>query len=74
MAITGKSGADAIFISLKHICHVLTTYQLKLTQVVAAARAAGAITAAQETAINNLIATAVTACAAFEALALYSGF
>jgi len=74
MAVTGKTGADAIFIALRHICRVLTKYQSKLNAVVIAAAGAGAITTAQATTINNFIAVAVATCSAFEALASYSGF
>jgi hypothetical protein len=74
MALTGKTGADAIFIALKHICHVLTAYNLKLHAVIVAAQGAGAITAGQATTIDNFINAASVACAAFEALAAYSGF
>ena len=74
MAVTGKTGADAIFIALRHICRVLTTYQTRLTAVVAAAAGAGAITAGQQAAINTFISVAASTCGAFEALAQYSGF
>ncbi len=74
MAVTGKTGADAIFVSLKHICRVLTKYQTKLNAAVAAAAAAGAITSGQQAAINAFIAVAVATCSAFEALATYAGF
>lgn len=74
MAITGKTGADAVFKALKRICVVLSHYQAKLLAVTAAARAAGAITADQETKINNFVAVAVVTCDAFHALAEYSGF
>lgn len=74
MAVTGKTGADAIFVALRHICRVITKYQSRLTAVVAAAAAAGAITAGQQTLINNFISVAVATCAAFESLAAYSGF
>lgn len=74
MAVTGKTGADAIFKALKRICIVLSKYQHKLTEVVAAARTAGAITTDQQTKINNFIAVAVVTCDAFQSLADYSGF
>lgn len=74
MAVTGKTGADAIFIALRHVCRLITKYQTRLNAVVAAAASAGAITSAQQISINNFIATAVTLCSAFEALANYSGF
>lgn len=74
MAVTGKTGADAIFIALRHVCRILTKYQTRLTAVVAAAAGAGAITAGQQAAINTFISVAVATCSAFEALAAYSGF
>lgn len=74
MAVTGKTGADAIFIALRHICHVITSYQTRLNAVVAAAVSGGAITAAEGTTITNFIATAAVVCAAFERLAAFSGF
>jgi hypothetical protein len=74
MAVTGKTGADAIFIALSHICRLITKYQLKLTSAVVAAQAAGAITAGQAAAITAFIATANAACAAFQALSFYTGF
>jgi hypothetical protein len=74
MALTGKTGADAIFIALKHICHVITRYELKLNNVVIAAQGAGAITAGQATTINSFLSLASAACTAFQALSQYSGF
>jgi NADPH-dependent curcumin reductase CurA len=74
MAVTGKTGADAIFIALRHICRLLTRYQTRLTGVIAAAAGAGAITAGQQASINLFISVAVATCSAFEALATYSGF
>lgn len=74
MAVTGKTGADAIFIAIRHICRVVTRYQSRLTAVVAAAAGAGAITAGQQTTINNFLSTLTALCNAFEALAGYSGF
>jgi hypothetical protein len=74
MAVTGKTGADAIYVALKHICHVLSKYNAKLVAVVAAALAAGAITAAESAAILAFIAAAQAACDAFAQLAAYSGF
>lgn len=74
MAITGKTGADAIFKALKHICIVLSHYNLKLRLVITAARVAGAITTGEETIILAFIDSAVVACDAFNKLAAYSGF
>ncbi len=74
MAITGKTGADAISKDLKHSVRMISKFTLKLNSVVAAARTAGAITVAQETDILAFISIAPAASAAFEALAAYSGF
>lgn len=74
MAVTGKTGADAIFKALKRICIVLSHYQFKLIAVVDAAETASAITADQATKIRNFISVATVTCDAFQALADYSGF
>jgi hypothetical protein len=74
MAVTGKSGADAIFKALKRICIVLARYQVKLAQVTAAALAAGAITADQKSKIDTFVSIAVLTCDAFHALSDYAGF
>lgn len=74
MAVTGRTGADAIFIALKHICRILAKYNAKLTAVVSAAQSAGAITAGEAATITAFLGTANAACFAFERLAAYSGF
>lgn len=74
MALTGKTGADAIFKALDKICHVLVKYETKLNAVNDAALAASAITSTQHAAIVAVITTATAACEAFRALAQYSGF
>lgn len=74
MAVTGKTGADAIFQALKHICTVLNKYEVKLIAVVAAAEAASAITSDQAAKITAFITAASVTCDAFSALADYSGF
>ncbi len=74
MAITGKTGADAVFFALKRICIVLSHYRAKLDNVIDAAETAGAISSAQATTAHDFLATANTVCAVFEAIAAYSGF
>lgn len=74
MAITGKTGADAVFIALKRICIVLSHYRAKLDAVIDAAVAANVITSGQATTAHDFLATANTVCAVFEAVAGYSGF
>lgn len=74
MAITGKTGADAIFKAIKRICIVLTHYRVKFVAVTSAAQTAGVITEEQAVLINDFIGTSALLCAALEALAGYSGF
>ena len=74
MAVTGKTGADAIFFFLGHICRVINRYRNKLIAVVAAAEANDVITTEQAVLINDFIGTVATVCAAFQLVAGYSGF
>jgi hypothetical protein len=74
MALTGKTGADAVFKALKRICIVLSHYSAKLTAVVDAAQADGKITTQQQTDAHLFIASALIFCTAFELVADYSGF
>lgn len=74
MAITGKTGADAVFIALKRICIVLSHYRAKLDAVIDTAESNGVITSVQATAAHDFLATANTVCAVFELVAGYSGF
>lgn len=74
MAITGKTGADAVAKSLKHICRVLVAYRVKLEAVIDQAAAFGTITSEQATAAKAFIASADAACQIFMLVAEYSGF
>lgn len=74
MAITGKTGADAIFIALHHICRVIAKYRAKLDTVINAAEAAAVITSGQATTAHDFVATADTVCDIFKLIAGYSGF
>lgn len=74
MAVTGKTGADAVFKAMSRICLVLTRYRSKFDAVITSAESAGAITSAQATTIRDFVATANLLCVALEALAGYSGF
>ena len=74
MAVTGRTGADAIFKFLHSICRVLGRYELKLRAAVDAAQTAGAITSAQKTTIITFIDLSSAACVAFEALSNFTGF
>lgn len=74
MAVTGKTGADAVFQALRHICHVIVKYRTKLDGVITSAQGAGVITAAQATTAHDFVAAATTTCSIFELIAGYSGF
>lgn len=74
MAITGKTGADAIAKALKHICRVLVAYRTKLEAVIDQAESATVITGAQADAARAFVASADAACQVFILIAAYSGF
>lgn len=74
MAITGKTGADAIFKAVDKICHVVTAYRSKFNAVIDAALAANAITSAQATTIKDFLLVLDALCVALKALSDYSGF
>jgi hypothetical protein len=74
MAVTGKTGADAIFIAVFHACKVFHRYAAKFVAVNDAALSAGAITSAQHAIIVAFIASLDATCEALRALAQYSGF
>lgn len=74
MAITGKTGADAIAKALKHICRVLVAYRSKLEAVIDQAESATVITASQASAARAFVSSADAACQVFILIAEYSGF
>jgi hypothetical protein len=74
VAITGRTGADAVYIAVKHICTVLNKYRSKFEAVVVAAQGAGAISSAEATYITNFLSVADALCVALLHLSEYSGF
>lgn len=74
MPVTGKTGADAIFVAMAHICRLIVKYGAKLDIVITGAQNAGAITAVDANNIRTFISIAVDVCSAFSKLAQYSGF
>lgn len=74
MAVTGKTGADAIYQSMFHICRVFLKYNVKYRNVVSLALAAEVITSEQATQINAFLDDASPLCAALALVASYSGF
>lgn len=67
--MAGKTGADAIFVAVGHICRVVTKYRSKLDTVIDAAAAAAVITSAQATAAHDFVAAAQTTCVIFGLIA-----
>jgi predicted DNA-binding protein YlxM (UPF0122 family) len=74
MAITGKTGADAIFKAIKKTAQVLEKYRPKLLLVIDAAVVANAITADEATIIKGFLSTVTDLVVALGKLADYSGF
>lgn len=74
MAITGKTGADAVFKALHHICRVLNAYRDKLDAVIDAAVGAGVITSDQGEVAKDFLGGVNIVCGIFEKVAGYSGF
>lgn len=72
MAITGKTGADAVFAFLHKICGTLKRYDSKLRALIATAKAANLISAADADAANTFLDTSDLLCRIFEKLAGYS--
>lgn len=72
MAITGKSGADAIKGFLHHVCGTLKRYDSKLRALVDAAVAANIITSDEKDTVITFLNTADLLCRIFEKLAGYS--
>lgn len=69
--MAGKTGADAIFVALHHICRTLNAYRSKANALIDAAVAASVITSAQGTTAKDFIAGASALCDIF---ALLAGF
>lgn len=74
MAVTGRTGADAVFKSIKHVCSVINRYSGKFNAVIIAAQAAGAIDGTEAALITTFLATLTALCDALDKLAAYSGF
>lgn len=72
--VTGRTGADAIMIALKHICRTITKYQVKLGQLIDNLETDEVLTSTQATVARTFISGAVAACAVFEIIAANSGF
>lgn len=74
MAVTGKTGADALNNWLKKSQGTLKRYRAKMSIVIAAATIAGAITGPEAALIIAYIDAMDAAAAALQKLADYSGF
>jgi hypothetical protein len=74
MAVTGKTGADAIAKAVEHICRLVTKYHDKLAGVIDGAHAAGVIDATQQALAHAFIDGAQAACTVWKLIAGFSGF
>lgn len=70
--MAGKTGADAIFRGLGHICHTITRYRVKLDALIDAAVASSVISTAQAVTAHDFVASASSVCAIFEVLASFN--
>jgi hypothetical protein len=67
-----KTGADAVFVALRAICHTITRYRTKLDAVIDDAVVAAVITSDQATAAHTFVAAAAATCAIFELVAEFN--
>lgn len=74
MAVTGKTGADAINKDVHHITRLIAKYAPKLDAVISAAQTAGVISAEDAGILRAWIAGAQAAAVIWAKLAGYSGF
>lgn len=74
MPFFGKSGADAVFKALHHICKVIARYEVKLGEAIDAALADGVIDAGQAATAHTFVSAANGFCTIFELVASVSGF
>lgn len=73
-SFVGRSGADATFKALHHICIVIQRYGSKLVTAVDLTLAAGLITSDQATAAKTFIVGSRALCDIFDIIAKNSGF
>ena len=64
-----KTGADAIFVATRKICHILIKYSVKLRAFIDSQVVAGNITSAQATTAKAWLDLANAACDVFDILA-----
>lgn len=70
--MASKSGADAVFVALRAICHTITRYRVKLDTVIDDAETAGRIDSSQAAIAHNFVAAANATCAIFELVAEFN--
>lgn len=73
MAITGRTGADAIFIAVHKVVTVLVAYSSKFRATVAIMQTGGFITAAEASVIISFLDGLPALEAALKKVAAYSG-
>lgn len=70
--MASKTGADAVFVALRAICHTITRYRTKLDKVIDDAETATVIDSTQAAAAHTFVAAAATTCAIFELVAEFN--
>ena len=73
MAVTGKTGADAVFKAINHVCKVNAKFGPRLREVVVLTAAAELITPTQEAALIAFLDGLTGLCAAWDSVAKFSG-
>jgi pheromone shutdown protein TraB len=74
MAVTGKTGADAVFKAIKRVTIVISHYAPKFLAVIAVMEAGGNITSVEAATIRAFITSLNDLMAALSKVAAYSGF
>jgi len=74
MSFLGKSGADAVFVALNHICKVVNRYHVKLDAAIDQAATDGVIGSGEATAAHAFIDAASITCEIFKLVSGNSGF
>jgi len=70
--MAGRTGADAIYKWVAHICGTLKRYSVKLDAFITVAQAADVITSTEAAAARAFLASANAACDIFNKLAGYN--
>jgi hypothetical protein len=70
----GRTGADAIYQAVYHICRLIVRFSAKIEALIAAAVVANVISPSDAVKAQALLAAATASCTVWQVLAKYSGF